>query len=127
MYFMVCIIKKIKLNTYQLIPHIITSNVENSGISKFCGINISHPKRASIASNSPCSLSLTQHVLRSRNSIDAIGPFLLFPKFNTQFCGSSSTLFNPNLGTRSSLIKNYIYNIYIFRFIILYIFSILSN
>lgn len=100
--------KKVKINAYQLMPHIIRSNVEDSGISKFCGIKISHPKRASIVSNPSCSLSFIQHVLRSLNNIGAIGPILLFPKFNTQFCGSSSSLFNPNLGIRVSLMKNYI-------------------
>jgi len=95
---------------YQLIPHIMRSNIGGSGILKFFGIRMSHPKRASIASNSPCTLSLILHTLRSLNNTDAIGPFFLFPKFNIQFCDSIlSVLFNPNLGTKSSLKNKNIY------------------
>lgn len=79
------------------------SNIKGSGISKSFGINSAHPNRISTASSFPYLLSFAEHVLRSRNSNGAIGPLLLFPKLNIKFCGSSSALFSPNLGTNSSL------------------------
>lgn len=72
-------------------------------MSKFIGINIAHPKRESMASKSPFALSLIQQVLRSLNEIGTIAPYFLFSNVKTQFCGSSSALFNPNLETNSPL------------------------
>lgn len=83
--------------------HIIKSITEFSAISKSFGINIAHPKRESIAFRFSFSLSLIQQVLRSLKEIGTIAPYFLSSKVKMQFSGSSSALFNPNLGIKFPL------------------------